>query len=980
MTDNNKRTSTFTRKKLPHYIRLASGASLLAMGAAMPAFAQDSEADEAEYDATLEEVVVTGQRASIRSAQDLKRDASQIVDSIVATDIGKLPDRSISEALQRVPGITVTRYDNMGDPEHFAGEGSGVAIRGLSQVRAELNGREVFSANGGRTLSFDDVPAELMSGVDTYKSPTADMIEGGLGGVVNLRTRMPFDSDGQLMSATIKGNYGDQIEETNGEYSALYSNRWETNLGEFGLLVDVSSSDLSSRADNIYTRAYQPRDDIEEGKTVWVPRGVDWRRNDYQSERDGQYLALQWAPNDDTEAYFTAFHSKHKRRWDEAGFFTDVGGGLGSFLPSKGADDWTYDSSGVMKSGTLTTAQGNGVPFGTSTYSSDNTSDTSDFALGVKWQATERLSVNTDLQYVKSTTETENYLIGLVTYPDTLRVDNLGGAPSIYVDDDFLSDFTNYSYGQMQSQPFDNEAESKAVRLDLEYDFENSIVRSVQAGARFSEKSSDNREGFSWAARYQPWMAGWYHLDGDYDTPEGLVATTADLPTISDPSNLVAFSYGDFQRGDVNVPGSAYMINPSLLRDFRATTDSIVANTPGGAAAVNWDALDLNSAGNINTQDETTQAIYAKVNFAFDDLAMPVDGNLGVRYVRTENVAHGQLSFPTFEVPGSSERPYYQDELAYDAENKYSHVLPSLNLRLHATDDLLLRFAASKAIWRPAFSDMRALMSLSADWKEGITPPTDASGFDPSMIFFSLSSDGNPFLEPMKANQYDLSAEWYFDDNGGMAHLNLFYKDVSDFFRTVTENTSIEGFDVVSSWKGNVGTADIQGAEVGFTKFFDFLPEPWNGFGVQANYTYIDSSTDVPDEVEPLNTDGSTYGDLPFEGLSKHAYNLVGMYEKNGLYARLAWNWRSEYLVAVGPNGWNHGNENWRLPIYNDDYGQLDLSLGYDITDNVSVNFEAANITKEDTVGLMDQGDIGMRHAYTYSQDVRYAASVRVTF
>src|SRR5690606_24599906 len=161
---------------LPTYIKMASGLSLVvgSMGFVAPAFAQGA-------DGQIEELLVSGQRASIQSAQDVKRNSNVVVDSIVAEDIGKLPDRSVTEALQRVPGVTVGRYTN-NDAEHPAAEGSGVAVRGLTQVRAELNGRDVFSAASGRGLSFESVPAELMYAVDTYKSPSADMIEGGLGG------------------------------------------------------------------------------------------------------------------------------------------------------------------------------------------------------------------------------------------------------------------------------------------------------------------------------------------------------------------------------------------------------------------------------------------------------------------------------------------------------------------------------------------------------------------------------------------------------------------------------------------------------------------------------------------------------------------------------------------------------------------------------------------------------------------------------
>jgi TonB-dependent receptor len=493
----------------------------------------------------------------------------------------------------------------------------------------------------------------------------------------------------------------------------------------------------------------------------------------------------------------------------------------------------------------------------------------------------------------------------------------------------------------------------------------------VEAGARLSQRASDNRGGLTWGARYQAWQLRY------------LYASPADFPRIDDPSDLVVFSYEDFQRGDTDVPGSGYQIDPVLLQDFRASIESISEKTPDGTQDLDWDLVDLSNANNINTQDETTEAAYVKVNFAIEDLAMPLDGNLGVRYVRTKNTAQGQLAYPTLTISGTSVQPFYRESTPVSAENVDTHLLPSLNLRLYVTDDLLVRFAASKAIWRPSFTETKALMTLFAEWRNDIELPQDASDYDSSMANFTLSA-GNPYLEPMKANQYDLATEWYFDDNGGMAHLSLFRKDISDFFRTVIEETTVAGFDVVSASTDNVGTANINGVEFGVTKFFDFLPEPWDGFGVQTNFTYINSRTGVPDAVRPKNTDGSGYDSLPFEGLSKYAYNLVGIYEKHGFYTRLAWNWRSEYLVAVGPTGWRETDDDadiiWNLPVYNEDYGQLDLSMGYSITDNVSVNFQASNLTKADTKGVMDQGEMGKLHAYTYSQDVRYAASVSMTF
>src|SRR5471032_409759 len=177
---------------------IAMGLAQMTMMLSGVALAQTTDAPKTN-DAPAAEpvaVIVTGQRAALQSAQKIKQNSDEIVDSIVAEDMGKLPDRSVTEVLQRVVGVTIDRTMAKGDPEHFSVEGSGVSIRGLSYVRSELNGRDSFSANGGRSLNFEDVPPELMAGVDVYKNPSAEQVEGAVGGLVNLRTAMPFDFKG----------------------------------------------------------------------------------------------------------------------------------------------------------------------------------------------------------------------------------------------------------------------------------------------------------------------------------------------------------------------------------------------------------------------------------------------------------------------------------------------------------------------------------------------------------------------------------------------------------------------------------------------------------------------------------------------------------------------------------------------------------------------------------------------------------------
>lgn len=949
--------------------RITTSASILAMcvmGVVNPAVAQEDEASE------LEEVIVTGMRSSIQSAQNIKRDANTIVDSIVAEDIGKMPDRSIAEALQRVPGVSVSRFDQPGDPEHFAGEGAGVSVRGLSQVRAELNGRDIFSANDGRSLSFDDVPAELMAGVDVHKTPTADMIEGGLGGIVNLRTRMPFDEDGQVISGTLKGNYGDTIQETNLEVSGLYSNTWDTDIGRVGFLVDLSTSEISSRADNLYNRAYFPVDGVEEN-TVWVPKGADWRRNDYNRQRDGQYVALQWEPIDSTEFYFTGFKSKAKRDWYENAFFLDAG----AFPEPPAINDWAYDSNGALVSGTLTSPSG--IALGTSSRVSSNESATTDMSSGMVW-ASGAWEVTADFQYINSTAKREDFTLGTVIAPPSVRVSNLHSddGPTIEDTTGALATLGNYSYGQMMTRPADNKATSKAAKVDVSYDFEDSLITSVKAGVRYAKKEAINKDATSWAARVQPWNT-WVWGE--------------DLPTVENEDLMQPYSFTDFQRGDANVPVDAWMFKRSALNDFNGTTTVMAAATPppaGSEWAVSMPDLvgsDTGGGANLdhplssNTQQDITSAAYIMANF---EIGNRFGGNVGVRYVDTSIESNGALTAPGIDA-GTGTNLFAFPPQPLQLEHDYQEVLPSMNLRYNLLDEVVLRFSASQALWKPEFWRTAAIATLSASWRDDI--PEDDRPENPTVDDFQFNfstNETNPELDPMKATQLDVSAEWYFNEDGGMLYGAIFQKDVSDFFRLQRTSAVMEGLNVTWDRAVNTGAADVSGFEIGGTYYFDFVPEAFQGFGVMANYTNIDSSTSVESGVgvDATDTDGSVITGLPFEGLAENSYNLALMYENYGLYARLAYNYNSETLQSVGPNGWS-GTDNdisWGIPVYADAYGQWDFSMGYDINDNISVNFEAYNLGKAKTKGIIKQNGAGDHTAFVYSQDTRYGLSIRMTY
>ena len=938
----------------------------------------------------LDGVVVTGIRGSVFRAQDIKREAATFVDSVTALDIGALPDRSVTETLSRIPGVTIDRFLSVGDPEHFSAEGSGVAVRGLTQVRSELNGRDSFSASGGRALSFQDVPSELMAGVDVYKNQTAEMIEGGLGGSVNLRTFMPFDFEGSRFGTSFSVNRGDFAEHVKPSASMLFSNRWDTDHGEVGILVDVAHSELATRTDGMFVRPFflTANTDLDgdgSNENLWLPRGADWRTLDYERERQGAYVALQWRPNDRLELFATAFQSTYDELWYEDAIFVDND-------PTQVALDagqpYALDGN-VFRSGRVTMPDG--IPMGTDIRASDRASRTRDFSAGLKWLIGDSMELTTDVQYIKSTTRSLDSTVALGLRVPYIDVALGGGRPTISVEGEFTTNPANYYWGFTMDHQDDNEAEQLSWRADLKHSFDSGFFRSIKGGVRMTRRDATSIDtGYNWVAVIQPWMQ-WWALPGGEPLP-GL-----DLDDQINSSLVHLNQFQNFYRGDAGTPGGFYAPVLSTALGYPGSYQAIhdaadpyyLLNADGSRTIAEYSPM-LPGPQHRNVQDESTDAAYLMLSFG--PLDAMFDGNVGVRVVRTSNSADGFLVYPNLIYA-----PYLGagESTPITAENSYTDVLPSLNLRWEFAPNLITRFAASKAIARPNFSDMQAYQVLNADMRAGIDPPTDGSLPPVTDLDLTGSSYDNPYLEPMKANQFDLSLEWYFaPDSGGMAWINFFHKDVKDYFRRQTELVPYPGadgntYDYLISRPVNVGEARIQGAEIGWNQFFDFLPAPFDGLGMSANYTYIDSSTKVPNNIDvaPVDTDGGLFDDLPADGLSKNAYNVALFYEKGPWQVRFAYNWRSQYLLSVGPNGYNGTNNDlggtpiaWKLPVYSDAFGQLDGSIFYRVSDNVQIGLEMNNLNNAEQRTIMQQGVAGSRVTSWYVNDRRYAATVRLSF
>ena len=1029
-------------------LRVPAAASALALVLALsgaPAHAQSQPADppqpqtrnqKAEKEQILQEVVVSGQRQAVATAQRIKEMSMQIVDSVVAADIGKLPDRSVTEVLQRIPGITIdhTYRDIAGhtDPEHFQVEGAGVSIRGLSYVRSEVNGRDVFTANGGRQLSFDDVPPELMAGVDVYKNPDASQIEGGVGGVVNLRTAMPFDFSGARISASAGGSWGD-LSRGNLKPSAslLLSDRWHTGIGDFGLLADIAYSESVNRTDGIERFAYFPRVSgleapnkyngwIPAGQTVWVPNGgVSWRTLRYKRKREGAYLAAQWRPTDNVETSVTWFDSTYQFHWDENAIFAATS--PYNITPAPGTS-FTYNSAGMLTSGTLTDPYDNGLPFNDDTRSADRHSGTSDLSWNLLWDATDRLTLKSDVQLVRSNTNSDDFTVATGVNVPWEGIDLTGDIPKVSVPQGYLTNPANYYWAFTMDGLSMSHGKEWSWREDADYKLGDGFFKAIRGGVRVADRSaqtdlSEPGNGYNWQAVSETWMLGWYE--------SGLAYLN------SFPAATSTYAFPNFFNGKVGLPSSVVFPGVSVATGWPNTFATLQSyrtalcqqhaqqQSPPQTCNYAWTAASLIPAagapptGGLNTQDERTFAAYLSVPFGSKIGELPFDGEIGVRVVRTKDTANGYLTLSQFTIPTNGPPPAAGQYFAFNTlaqpesfRNEYTDVLPSLNTRFHWTDQLQSHVAVSEGMARPDFSQLQAFTSLGSAVDSG-------SGIQS----FTGTSSGNPKLKPTRAFQLDGTLEWYFAPTGSLT-ADVFYKHLTDV--VINQVFNVTGFDVSGSphtftttGPVNGATGEIKGFEVAYQQYYDFLPSLLRGLGTQLNFTYVDSSQTLNTPVngkycdsssggaDNLNlnlngcdTNGTTFGNLPLLGLSKYAFNAALLYDRGPISARLAYSWRSKYLMGVNvnagngtnglntdPSSANYGKENvaWGLPLYADSYGELDASIFYKIDEHVTLGFEALNLT-DALYKELQQQHIATTDLAWYDSGRTYSAQVRVTF
>lgn len=745
----------------------------LAMAAALCAASATAQNNDA---AAAQQVVVTGMRASLSQAQDVKHKADQIVDSIVADDIGKLPDANVAEALQRITGVQISRN---------RGEGDRVQIRGLSQTQTLLNGRSIFTAGKERGLSFQDVPAELLAGADVYKTPTADQIEGGIGGIIDMRMRRPFDFAGSKVAATVKEAYADYAKKRDLQGSVLLSNRWKVDGGDVGALLSVAKQKRHYRSD---TQELSAPAQLADGSGVYAPSGVWYSYEQGLRDRTGVNASLQWRPSKQLELYADGSYTKLDTTTDTYGFYSSP------YWPNWSA---ATNAGALWPKGSITSQDGKfvkgsffGADMSTSGSIADNRTRTGQLALGGRWKSDD-WTVKSELGYTSSKFERlyQEARLGAWTSAPSFSYDLSTDVPSAFpVLSNSKDLLTPSQYWASKGLYFrqKNDGRETVWRSDAERALDSELIPRLRAGVRLSNRHASSTEintidniydGASTAA-----VAG---------APAGLASQIGPIPY---NDLLSRAGSGEITRQWLSISNLDWLRNPQASRAAM------------GLTVPNFDA------GQTFDFSEKTQAMYGMLDFESPLAGKTVSGNVGLRYVRTRSDRSWQ------QLENGSYLPKSNNGTDND-------LLPSLNARLDLSEQLVTRLSASKVVTRPNFDQLTPSLSLNANNRTGYL--------------------GNPELKPLEARQLDTTLEYYMN-RSDYVFAAAFYKKVNGFIQTTTSPYQYSGLPYTLTTPSNGQDGKIKGLELGYQAFFTSLPGYLRGLGVQANFTYVDSQAPGP--------------------------------------------------------------------------------------------------------------------------------------
>lgn len=906
----------------------------------------------------IEEVLVTGIRASLQRSMDVKRDSEGVVDAISSEDIGKFPDTNLAESLQRITGVSIDRS---------GGEGQLVTVRGFGpQFNTVLvNGRQIASENQSRAFSFDTLASEFVSQLEVHKTSSASMQSGGIGSTINIKTARPLDMPGFKVAGSVKGVYDENSEETTPQISGLISNTFADDT--LGVMLALSHQERNTRLNQAQLDGWLENVGIPnpqtEGGAAWTgnvfsPRNYDLKVTYEERKRTNANLVLQFAPDEDLTLTGDLLYSDFDVTTDANSYghwFTAPN------IQGVGDDGSLFDGEGerrrptVDERGTVIDLyQEVGLATDMHAKKFDRLTETIALGFNADWDLSDNLNLSFDLAHSQAEREANNgrgNQLSLIGYANRAR---------FRVDDNILpvvdmfapADPTIYSgqqelNGAITTAPdgfatYDPAIDPDGVENHLSKDNSRAHVMlrrgwavedevtQLKIDGTWDEGNSSGLVAARFGFQYSTETKELQRWDNEGEGIHCSYCGYPDQPEIPDDAQWV-YDAGDDFLGDVS--GSGRMPTRWLTHNGEAHfafLESYYQNVNG--ESISFDAVKRNNSFEVT---EDTLAAYFELDFAGELADMPISAIAGVRLEDTEASIDGINAQVTgLTVLDETEMlAQFGPAVPISRDTDYFAILPSMSAKLNITDSLVLRAAASKTITRPTLDSLSPVTVIT----------TTRQGGD------LTSTSGNPELEPFESDNFDLSLEWYYGDSSYVS-AGYFKKDVANFIVNAQESKTFtlpggellrdpstgsdsDAYDAqdevavfTNTLPNNGETATVDGLELALQHSFGDT-----GFGIIANATLVTSDAELdPNDLSQV---------FALTGLSD-SYNLVGFYEKGPFQTRLSWNWRDQFvqeLTQVQGDG----------PTIVEDYQQLDLSASYDINDNISLIFEGINLTEE---------------------------------
>jgi TonB-dependent receptor len=930
--------------------QLLLGTSAIAFALSGTAIAQDTS----NSDEVIEEVVVTGIRGSLRASLDLKRDASAIVDAVSAEDVGKFPDANVAESLQRITGVAIDRS---------GGEGQFITVRGLGPEfnYVLLNGRTIATDNDGREFSFDVLASDIIQRAEVFKTASPDKQSGGIGSVVNIATAKPLDRPGTNITVSAAGLYDTLRDAISPDISAVAS--WTNDDATFGVLLGGSYFDRKSQEDSSFTNGFAlrqgdvtiaaPESSSGLGADAFgqLPAGarlqqqVVHSRDVQDRERISFNAAVQFRPDDDIEITLDGLYSRfdiQSLATQFSGFFSppfidpqiDGNGTVVSF--SRPGIDFQTRNPDIA--GLVGLSQNDNV-----VTSNNRLAETYMVGGNVQWQANDALSFELDVSGSKATrTGTNPFVVIGALAPESPLIE--------LPNDDGISTITNIvgaTDTSIQRLHFVNvnrtdvEDEVFEVRLGGDWEVDRGLLKTISFGGLFTDRTKE-QEVFD---NFSPTQGGdifcaFCGYNVALQNPgilspfsfDGFLSGVPGAETV--PPQILGFSFADAFAELNNTANITDPARNGLTGDARAANDAdlIARRDAAGDSIFGFFTPEINPGAGFRVKEQIT-AFYFNSEWSGETGDLPWTANVGFRIAITETESFGvdQPVVEFRESPGDTQLLIeFGPSSNVSVSNRYVNFLPSFNFRAEPTDDTVLRLSYTETVTRPTLTAL------------GVNNTFGGRSNAP------ISGGGNPTLEAFEAQNYDISFEWYFDDVSAFT-IAGFHKEFSNFLESQTLPVSrpivfpagnggrtvdeVVNVDFQDTRDRNGETGSISGVEVGLTKTFDTLPAPFDGLGAAVNYTYVTSSIN--------RAEGSGASDCDYNGLSPHSFNISGFYEKGPWQARLAYNYRDEFLFECFSN--------FSEPRQREAFGQLDFSASFDVNDYMQVFVEGINITGSDT-------------------------------